>query len=445
MTPRVGVLGGGISGLASALHLARRGVHVTLVEADSLLGGLGSSFEYDGVSIERYYHCMLPSDESLLALLRDVGLDKSVVWRPTSMGFMVNRQVFALDGPWDVLRFSPLSLVDRLRLGWMGIRARSGGAPDELDNVTARQWLTQLSGERVYEKLWRPLLEAKLGDKAHGIPALWLASRIVREKRSNTEVKGYIPGGYRAIVAAIADRLRQLGAEIRTKTPVESLEWSGDGVAVHGRDGSLGRFDAVVAAAPLVEFQRWTAPLGLTNGTAGGRGLPDLDYQGVVNGVFLLKKPLTKYYWMPIVESGVTCQGIVETTNLVPTERTKGLHVAYFVNYTHRTSALYGKSDGELLRVYEKDLAALFPEAAKSIEARFLFRAPFVEPIWPLRYRDVKPAAAVVPGKIYLASTAQVYPRINAWDSCCEVARATAEAFERDRREAPARAAAIQT
>jgi hypothetical protein len=44
---------------------------------------------------------------------------------------------------------------------------------------------------------------------------------------------------------------------------------------------------------------------------------------------------------------------------------------------------------------------------------------------------------------VYLASTAQVYPRINAWDSCCEVARVTAEAFERDRREAPARAAAI--
>jgi hypothetical protein len=72
---------------------------------------------------------------------------------------------------------------------------------------------------------------------------------------------------------------------------------------------------------------------------------------------------------------------------------------------------------------------ALYPGIEREIEAQYLFKAPFVEPIWPLGFRARRPKATVIPGKVYLASTAQVYPRINAWDSCCEVAEEMAGEF----------------
>src|SRR5207245_8874769 len=82
---------------------------------------------------------------------------------------------------------------------------------------------------------------------------------------------------------------------------------------------------------------------------------------------------------------------------------------------------LYHKSDDEILGLYRRDLEALYPEAARTIVDQFLFRAPFVEPIWTLNYSQLAPPTSVIPGRLYLACTAQVYPRVNSWNSCCEV------------------------
>jgi protoporphyrinogen oxidase len=124
---------------------------------------------------------------------------------------------------------------------------------------------------------------------------------------------------------------------------------------------------------------------------------------------------------MPVVDSGVTAQGLVEMSNLVPLERSDGLHVSYLMNYTHRNSALFQKTDAELFAMYRRDLETLFPDSGREVEEQFLFRAPFVEPIWTLQYRSKRPATRVLPGRLYLACTAQVYPEVNSWNSCCNV------------------------
>jgi protoporphyrinogen oxidase len=124
---------------------------------------------------------------------------------------------------------------------------------------------------------------------------------------------------------------------------------------------------------------------------------------------------------MPVVESGVTCQGIVEMSNLIPAERTHGLHLVYLLNYVHRTSEFFARTDDALLDAYTRDLDTLFPGASASIAERFLFRAPFVEPIWPLGYRALRPSTTVIPDRLHLVCTAQVYPRVNSWSACCDV------------------------
>src|SRR6476620_7222542 len=81
------VIGGGISGLAAAYRLAQGGASVTLYEASRELGGLGAFFEHEGRTFEKFYHCMLPSDQPLLALLSELGLRDEVYWKPTSFGY----------------------------------------------------------------------------------------------------------------------------------------------------------------------------------------------------------------------------------------------------------------------------------------------------------------------------------------------------------------------
>ena len=422
------VIGGGVSGLASALRLAERGASVTLFESDEALGGLGATFDVRGVALEKFYHCLLPSDDALLGMLIELGLERSIHWRRTGMGFMHRGRIYSLNTALDVLRFAPLPMVDRLRMGWMGLRAQSRTDFRELDEWAIADFLRSHVGDRAYEVLWKPLLDAKLGDGHAGIPALWLISRIQREKSSQKEVKGFVDGGYRAIVAAIERALHGRGVDVRTKSKALAIERDGERMRVRLEGGASESFDCVVSTAPLIDFQRMTSGLGLDAKLAGLK----LDYQGVISGVFLMKRALTKYYWMPVVDCGATCQGAIEMSNLVPVERSHGLHVNYLVNYTHRDGELYRKSDAELLALYRADLARLFPGSEREIAEAHLFRAPYVEPIWPLGFSQKKPKGSVIPGRLYLASTAQVYPHVNSWNSCVEVVEGVVAELERD-------------
>ena len=417
MSQHAAVIGGGITGLASALALSGRGMRVTLFEGEDDLGGLGTTFPWRDTHLEKFYHCILPDDDALLPRIRELGLDSELLWRETKMGFMYQKRIWPMNTPRDLLSFGPLTPIERLRMGLMGLRARFGGLSPRLDDITAEQWVRGMVGDRCFEVLWKPLLSAKIGDHYPALPALWLSSRMNREKSSGPEKKGCLARGYRSLIDGFAAELTRRGVTIRLRSRASAIGMDAQGMTVTLEGAGSERFDFVVSTSPLIHFQRMT------------RGLPvpeklaqlQLDYQGVISAVFLSEKPLTDYYWMPWVDSGATAQGVIEMSNLVPLERSRGMHVNYLVNYTHRDSELYGLPDAEIFARYERDFAALFPEAAASVREKFLFRAPFVEPIWTTGYTQRVPPTSVIPGRLYLACTAQVYPRVNSWNSCCAV------------------------
>jgi len=417
MQAQVAVIGGGISGLASALRVSGLGHRVTLLESESFLGGLGTTFPWRNGHLEKFYHCILPGDRHLLALIGELGLGDELLWKRSRMGFMYQGRIWPMNGPLDLLRFGPLSPLERVRLGLMGLAIRQHGLDLKLDRVTASDWIRGRIGERAFQILWRPLLEAKIGDGYQGLPALWLTSRMSREKTSGPEVKGCLARGYRSLIDAAERGLRERGTTIRLGVSVRAIERDGAAMVLRYEDGSSERFDLVVATSPLPRFQALTRSLGLDPGIAN----LDLDYQGVVSSVFLLERPLTANYWMPIVDSGATCQGVIEMSNLVPLERSQGLYVTYVVNYTHRNGPLFARGEDEVLATHRADLERLFPGSTRNLAGEFRFRAPHVEPIWHLGYSRHVPPTTVIPGRLYLACTAQVYPRVNSWNSCCEV------------------------
>ena len=237
--------------MATSLALTRMGHRVTLFEHSDALGGLAGTFPYRSGHIEKFYHCLLPSDHALHRLVREVGLENELRWRETGMGFMYQGRMFALNNALDLLRFTPLTLVERLRLGVMGLRARIDGLSPALDEISAAEWIRGMVGDRGFEILWKPLLAAKIGDHYAALPALWLSSRMNREKNTGPERKGYLLGGYRSLISALETTLRHRGTLFRLSQPVRAIVESDGRMGLRLPGGALETFDFVVSTVPL--------------------------------------------------------------------------------------------------------------------------------------------------------------------------------------------------
>lgn len=415
MTPtRVAILGGGISGLAAAYFLAERGKNVTLFETTDQLGGLGTFFSHDGYFHERFYHCMLPSDGPLLNLLGKIGVANQVYWKPSQFGILANGRLYGLNSAIDLLKFNLVSFVDRLRIGLTGLYGKFC-SDKGLDDVSAEAWLTKLSGKNAFAAFWRPLLQAKFGDRYRDVPALWFWSRFNREKAKGPERKGYIRGGYKTIIDALVLALEKKGVVIRKNAAISKVSRSQNGNILVVLNGSNDEFDQVLLTTPhsVVEGLLDRESLGPTTAKVS----TDIESQGVVNVLFFLRQSISSYYWIATPEDSIPFQGVVESSNLMEPEERHGLHLAYVMNYVHRSDPLFSRPEVDLLKEYSVALRRLFPKLQESdFVASYVFRAPFVEPVYFRGYLSKKPPVELLPGKIFLSCTAQVYPEVTSWN-----------------------------
>lgn len=408
--PAVIVVGGGISGLAAAHRLAEAGVEVTLLEASDQLGGLGTFFTREGRSVERFYHCVMPTDEHLLPLLEELGLRESIQWAPTRMGMVVDGRRYPFNTALDLLRFTPLTLVQRIRFGLVSVLLRFLGRGRDLDNLRTEDWLRRLYGEVIWTRLFSPMFGSKFGPAFGDVPALYLWQRLGREK--NVATRGYPTGGYELIIQALRSAIEKAGGTVRTGVPVASLAATSTDVTVELATGERLTADWAISTVPLPTL-RAVADADLAP------ALPtvQLAYQGVVNALFFLRRPLDGHYWAPVLHSGTEFDGVIEMSALNGT--VDGLHLAYAMHYCDRDSELYRTPEAEIAQRWTAQLLATYPDllTADDIAETKVFKAPFVEPVYPLGYATAKPAAEVAGTRLLLATTAQIYPDVTSWNS----------------------------
>jgi protoporphyrinogen oxidase len=139
------IVGGGYTGLSAAFELARAGVKPLVFEADSQVGGLAGSFDVgDGVELEKFYHHWFTSDTHISDLVADLGQTDCIVYRPTNTGMYYANRVFRLSTPLDLLKFSPLKFLDRLRMGRVALAAAAYAATASTTRSGDRCWRANL-------------------------------------------------------------------------------------------------------------------------------------------------------------------------------------------------------------------------------------------------------------------------------------------------------------
>jgi protoporphyrinogen oxidase len=408
---RVGIVGGGILGMAIANKLAQRGASVTIIEAAPSLGGLASAWSLGDFTWDRHYHVTLYSDRRLRALLRELGLEDELQWSTPATGFFTDARMHPMNNLVDFMRFPALDVVAKLRLGATILYASRirDGLP--LERIPVTTWLSRLSGKRTLEKIWRPLLRAKLGDRHVEASASFIWAIIVRLYAARSsglgrERFGYVPGGYARILERLADSLRARGVETLLNAPVARVGREGtSGVTVSLRDGRALHFDTVVMTLPAPRAAQVCPEL------SGGEldWLRSRQYQGIVCASVVLDEPLGPYYITNITDGSVPFSAVIDMSAVVDREQFRGKALVYLPKYVAPDDPLFERTDDEIRAEFLAGLARMYAGFSEArVKAFRVSRVREVFPIPTLRYSEGLPSIVTsIPG-LYLANSAHI-------------------------------------
>jgi len=407
----VAIVGGGFTGLSAAYELAKHGVAVTIMEAEPEIGGLAAAFDVGGQKLDRFYHHWFTNDRNVMELIDELGLNECVAINPTNTGVYYNNTIFRLSTPLDLLYFSPLPFIDRIRLGLLALRARRVGNWMELEGKTAAEWLIELGGERVYRLMWEPLLKGKFGPVADEISAVWFWNKLKlrggSRGRGGEERLAYFKGSFAALAEAVAKRILELGGRIEMSCQVQSMQRVGTLWQLETAKGIITSEHVIsTTALPLLAdmVRNWADEEYI-------KKLERIKYLSNVCLVLELDRSLSDTYWLNVNELDFPFVGVIEHTNFEDAETYGGRHIVYLSKYLPHTDPLYAMNAVDMLEYAFPYLQKMFPSLERSwIVRQHLWKARWSQPVVEKHYSHLIPQAlGPLPG-FHIASMAQIYP-----------------------------------
>lgn len=406
------VIGGGFSGLSAAFELARRRRRVVVLEADNSVGGLAGSFSVGESKLEKFYHHWFTNDRHVHDLVRDLGRQSEIVIRATRTGSYYANTIFRLSKPLDLLKYTPLSFLGRLRLGFLLVQAKLVRDWRSLEGMTASEWLQKQCGAEVYRKVWQPLLRGKFGPFADEVSAVWFWGKLMLRGTSRSkggdEMLAYYRGGFAALADAIAADISKHGGEVRLSSPATGLLVNQGRVVGVETPGGVVHASSVIATVPLPTFRD------LVRSHVSADYVDALDKIKYIGNVCLtleLSRSLSDTYWINVVDPEFPFVGLIEHTNFEPITSYGGRHIVYLSKYLPTTDALYKMNAREFLDYSLPYIQKMFPKFDPEwITDYHLYKAEYSQPIVGKHYSSLIPSAMTPIKDLWLSTMAQIYP-----------------------------------
>jgi uncharacterized protein (TIRG00374 family) len=410
--PHVVVVGGGFTGLAAAYELTRCGMRVSVLEQSTEVGGLAGSFEVNGERLEKFYHHWFTNDEHVMQLVKELKAEDNVVYRTTRTGMYYAKNFFRLSSPLDLLRFKPLSLVSRIRLGLLVLRARTVKRWQVLESLTAEEWLLKICGRQAYQVVWEPLLRGKFGPFATEISAVWFWNKVKlrgsSRSKDGAEMLAYYRGGFAALAEQVATEVESKGGRIKTGTAVKALVVeNGQVIGVKTSSGDI-QADAVIVTTALPIIADLVEP---HTSSAYVRQLRRVKYLANICLVLELDRSLSDTYWLNVNDPSFPFVGVIEHTNFEPATTYAGRHIVYLSKYLPETDELYQMTSKQALDYCIPHLQRMFPKFERNwIQQYHVWRARYSQPIVVRHYSKLIPSKETPLTDLYIATMAQIYP-----------------------------------
>lgn len=411
------IIGGGLTGLTAAYRLRNKGHDVTIFEASDTVGGLAAGFELAGHRVEQAYHFLYKTDEYILALVDELGLTDALTYHKSSVSTYYNDKLYPMETPIDLIRFDPISFIDRIRAGVTVLYLQRVKDWKKLENITALEWLRKYAGRAVTDVIWEPLLRGKFDRYYDKVTMSWLWGRVLqrvdsRDAKLGGEALGYFEGGFKTIIDAMLDPYLAAGGKIRYQAPVNKITHDAvtDRVTVTLKDEEQ-TFDRVLATVPshvlagMIDDYRSTDPGYFDR-------LESIDYLDAVVQVFATPQKFTPYYWHNINKKDSPFVVFLSLTNLVGAERFDGMNIYYIGDYVPPEHRYMSMPEEELKTYWYDELHKIFPEFDRAqIKDDAVFRMRNAQHIVDIGFGDDKlvPHETPCPG-LLMCNFSQIYP-----------------------------------
>jgi protoporphyrinogen oxidase len=381
----IGVIGGGIMGIDIARRLYREGYDVSILEGASEIGGLTTPSRFGDYTWDKFYHVILPDDTLTLGMIKELGLEGELIWNETKTGFFINDRYHSMSNLIEFLKFPALNIIDKFRLGVTILAGSYISNYERLETIPVTVWLKRWSGNKTFNKIWLPLLKAKLGDGYKFTSAAFICATIkrlygARKSGSKKEVFGFVSGGYSHILESLKTKIKSENINTVTNFKVEKVKQNSDrDLTVTSIDGKEMIFNYVISSLP--SFITATVCTDLSDSER--ESLKNIKYLGVVCVSLLLKKPLSPYYVTNITDDKIPLTGVIEMSALTGTSFFGGNSLVYLPKYVSSDDQMFNLSDETLkenfigsLKLIQhslKDEEIIFSQVAK---AKFVITLP---------------------------------------------------------------------
>ncbi len=408
MSTNIAIVGSGFLGLTLALRLSDNGNKVTVFESADQIGGLAAAWRIGNVTWDKHYHVTLLSDSNTRNIVDAIGLGDEFEWVETKTGFYTDGKLVSMSNSLEFLKFSPLGLLSKLRLGSAIFYASRVKDWKTLEKIRVEQWLTKLSGQKTFEKIWRPLLKAKLGEAYKETSAAFIWATIqrmyaARNSGLKREMFGYVRGGYARVLARFAEVLGEKGVTFNLNSPVERVARNENGISVISK-GDKKIFDKVIItctpglAAKLVPCLSTEEKI----------RLKQVRYQGIVCASVLMREPISEFYVTNITDE-TPFTGIIEMSAMVNRKEFGGKSLVYLPKYVEKGDPLLAKSDEEIETLFLGTLEKMYPNFSRSnVEAFKISRVNEVFPVPVLNYSERIPDIKTSVEGVFVVNSSQI-------------------------------------
>ncbi len=424
------IVGAGFTGLTAGYMLSKQGYKVRVLESDRSPGGLAGTFEFsDGVQLEKFYHHWFNNDKFVPALVQELGMQGDVITLPTKTGMYFNGRMWRLSSPMDLLRFSALSLFDRIRLGLVVLQVRRVKDWHAIEHLSIREWLESLCGEKVYKVVWEPLVNSKFSKYAESVNAVWMWKKLVLRGSTRNDKGGeelaYFKGGFGRLAQAMVTSIRAAGGLVTFNEKVTGVRADGARIAaLQTADGEVeGRQFLFTPAFPIIAdmFQQVGAADWLAR-------MRRVKYLGNMCLVLRLQHSLSDTYWLNVNDPGFPFVGVIEHTNFDSTDNYKGHHIAFLSRYLATDDPIWSYGDEQYVDFAFQALKRMFPAIERSwiVEHR-VWRAEYAQPVTERGFSSYVPPTETPFANGFIATMAQIYPEDRGTNYAIREGRAVAQ------------------